>query len=82
MKLSRRAVLATLAVAVAAGATFELAYALATQEFNLSITVTVQMMSQAQAADVNGDGVVDGADLRIVASNLGTSPPGDERGRH
>lgn len=81
MKLSRRAVLATLVVAVAAGATFGLAYALATREFNLSITgtVTVQMVSQAQAADVNGDGVVDGADLRIVASNLGTSPPGDER---
>ena len=81
MNLSRRTVLATLAVAVAVGATFGLVYALVTQEFNLSITgtVTVELVSPEADADVNGDGVVDGADLRIVASNIGVSPPDDPR---
>ena len=58
-----------------------LAYAGLDREFDLPVqaTVTVRIESPAQAADVNGDGKVDGADLRNVAQNLGMEVAGDVR---
>ena len=84
MKLTWKTTLVTLvlmmsAVGIAAG----LAYAAVNnKEFDVPIqaTVTVKIASAAEAADVNGDGQVDGKDLKIVSRNLHTTvPPGDER---
>ena len=84
MKLTWKTTLVTLglmmsAVGIAAG----LAYAAVNnKEFDVPIqaTVTVKIASAAEAADVNGDGQVDGKDLKIVSRNLNTTvPPGDER---
>ena len=65
----------TAAVATALGA----GYAVLNTEFNRQVPATVTVRSLAESADVNGDGIVDGTDLKIVARNLNTSPPGDPR---
>ena len=56
-----------------------LAYAAFDREFDLPIQATVKIVSPVEAADVNGDGKVDGADLRIVARNIGMTVPEDVR---
>ena len=56
-----------------------LAYAALDREFDLPIQATVKIVSPTEAADVNGNGKVDGADLRIVARNVGLTVPEDIR---
>ncbi len=66
------------AVAVGLVLTAGLAYgALVNRQFDLPITATVTVKSAFAAADVNDDGRVDEVDLKLVARNLGISPPAD-----
>ena len=61
-------------VALLAG---RLAYAALDSEFDLPIQATVKTVSPTKAADVNGDGEVDGADLRTVARSIGMGVLGE-----
>ena len=54
-----------------------LAYAALDSEFDLPIQATVKIVSPTKAADVNGDGEVDGADLRTVARSIGMGVLGE-----
>ena len=56
-----------------------LAYAGLDREFDLPIQATVKIVSPTEAADVNGDGKVDAADLTIVARNISLGVLGDVR---
>ena len=81
MKLTRKMLLVTLVLAAALGASAGFVYAALDRKFDLPVkaTVTVKMATAAETADVNGDGIVDSADLMIVVRNLNTSPASDER---
>ena len=79
--LRHRFVLLPLAVSVIVGITLGSAYAVLDRTFDLPIsaTVTVSVASELEAADVNDDGKVDGADLVIVTRNVGPDRPTDPR---
>ena len=81
MKLTRKMLLVTLVMAAAVGASAGLVYAALDRKFDLPVkaTVTVKMATAAETADVNGDGIVDSADLMIVVRNLNTRPASDDR---
>ena len=81
MNLTRRTGLVALIAAAVIAATVGLTYAAFDREFKLPVqaTVTVKLVSFIETADVNGDGRVDRGDLRIVASNINTRAPGDEK---
>ena len=82
MELTRTPGTLILLLAVLLSMSMGLAYASLDRRFDMPIvaTVTVKVESPSHVADINDDGKVDGEDLRIVARNIGASPPGEVRG--
>ena len=79
MKPAWKRAFTVLGLTAAVATTLGAGYAVLNTEFNRLVPATVTVRSLAESADVNGDGIVDGTDLEIVARNLNTSPPGDPR---
>ena len=81
MSFIERAAPLTVAVAAVASMAVGLAYAARDREFDLPVTATVilKIESAVEAADINNDGKVDAADLRIVARNISSSSVLDGR---
>ena len=79
--LGHRALLLALALAVIGAIALGSAYAAFDRRIELPIraTVTVNALLAPGAADVNDDGVVDEADLLIVAQDLNSDHPADPR---
>ena len=80
MKLPFKAGLLTVGLATALGITFGMAYASFNRTFDLPIqaTVTIRLASPEQAADLDGDGVVDGSDLLTVLEAFNTGLSGGD----